>query len=91
MKTYEVYLFRATNCIRGWLPYLRQGGRPCTVTVKIEAETGAKAKNAAITAANNAFRGVKIIGKNYSDPLWGLDNFPDTKASVEAAERGECL
>lgn len=89
MKKYRVQLFRAPNCIRGWLSYLKYTGQKCTVIVEIMAETGAKAKNSAITAANNAFRGVKITGKNYSDSLWGLDLFPDVKANVEAAERGE--
>lgn len=90
MKKYSVQLFRAPNCIRGWLSYLKHTDQNPTVTVEIMAETGAKAKNSAITAANNAFRGVKIISKNYSDPLWGLDLFPDVKATIEAAERGGC-
>jgi hypothetical protein len=86
MKKYKVQLFRAPRCIRGWLAYLKNSGQP-TVVVEIMAETGAKAKNSAITAANNAFRGVRIVDKNYTDPLWGLNNFPVVKYTVEQVER----
>ena len=89
MKKYNVQLFRAPRCIRGWLAYLKDTGQNATVIVEVMAETGVKAKNSAITAANNAFRGLKIISKNYTDPLWGLNNFPVTKTLVEAAERGK--
>lgn len=64
MKTYQVYLYRSPNCIRGWLAYLLHQGPPSQeelVTVEIEASDGAKAKNAAITAANRGFAGVKVI------------------------------
>lgn len=78
MKKFRVYLFRTPDYIRGWLAYRNHSGfcRP-TLTVLVEAESGTKAKNAAITAANRGFKGVEIIEKNYSSDLYSLNNFPD--------------
>ena len=81
-KTYTVHLYRAPECIRGWLAYIRDHQNDATFIVQVEAESGAKAKNAAITAANNEFKGVKIVGCGYSDDLWGLDRFPELKRFV---------
>ena len=49
--------------------------------VLIDAETGAKAKNKAITAANKGFVGfnVNVVGCNLTDELWGINNFPELK------------
>jgi hypothetical protein len=78
MKEHVVYLFRSPDCIRGWLAYLDTRNKDgATFVVRVIAETGAKAKNAAITAANRDFQGVKIIGRNYTDSLWGINNFPE--------------
>jgi len=79
MKEYTVYLFRSPDCIRGWLAYIKPGvdETQATFAVKVKAENGPKAKNKAITAANNNFEGVEIIGKNYNDNLWGINNFPE--------------
>ena len=78
MKEYTVYLFRSTDCKRGWLAYIEPTYCDrATFTVQVEAESGPKAKNQAITAANNNFEGVKIIGKNFDDKLWGINNFPE--------------
>jgi len=79
MKIYTVYLYYSPDGIRGWLSYLKQPYRvnKATVTVKVEAETGPKAKNKAITCANNGFAGVEIISKNYDDELWGISNYPE--------------
>lgn len=78
MKEHTVYLFRSPDCIRGWLSYLETTYKDrATVTVKVLAESGPKAKNKAITAANNGFEGVEIVKKNYFDKLWGISNFPE--------------
>jgi len=78
MKSYTVYLFRSPDCIRGWLSYIEPSyGNRATFKVLVNAESGPKAKNKAITAANNGFKGVEILGKNLNDKLWGINNFPD--------------
>jgi hypothetical protein len=80
MKIHTVYLYRSPDCIRGWLSYLHpEHARRCTFTVEVEAETGPKAKNKAITCANNGFEGVKIVGRNFDDKLWGINNYPELK------------
>lgn len=76
-KIFKVHLYRDPRCIRGWLSYLRPSTNRPTVVVEVEAESGAKAKNKAITLANKDFVGLRVIRKNYADPLWGIHNFPD--------------
>ena len=64
MARHKVYLCYAPECIRGWLAYKDLscvGWSGPDVVVSVEAETGAKAKNKAITAANNGFEGVEIL------------------------------
>lgn len=88
LKKYTVYLFRATDCKRGWLAYVQPcHGDRATLVVTIEAESGAKAKNKAITAANNDFEGVDIVGHNLTDDLWGIKNFPELEKFIKVAER----
>lgn len=89
MQKYTVSLFAAPGCVRGWLAYLKSTTERETLLVEVDAETGASAKNKAITAANNGFKGLKIIKKNYDDKLWGLNNFPQIKQAVELAAKGE--
>ena len=80
MKKYTVYLFRSPDCIRGWLAYINPTyGNRATFRVSLDAESGATAKNKAITAANNNFEGVEILGRNFDDKLWGINNFPELK------------
>ena len=80
MKKYTVYLFRSPDCIRGWLAYIKTSYNDrATFKVLLSAENGAKAKNKAITAANNGFIGVEIVGKNFTDKLWGINKFPELK------------
>uniref|UniRef100_A0A6M3J329 Uncharacterized protein n=1 Tax=viral metagenome TaxID=1070528 RepID=A0A6M3J329_9ZZZZ len=87
MKTFTVYLFRAPECIRGWLAYLRPEHSRCTITVSVKAENGTKAKNKAITCANKGFKGIEVIGGNYDDKIFGLNNFPELKKYVEDLNR----
>ena len=87
MKQYTVYLFRYPECRRGWLAYLGQDhSKNFTVAVVVEADTGAKAKNMAITASNNYFHGVEIVKKGYSHQIWGLENFHDVEYVIAARE-----
>ena len=80
MKRYTVYLFRSPDCKRGWLSYIEPTySNKATFIVFVYAENGPKAKNKAITAANNDFKGVEIISRNYDDSLWGINNFPELK------------
>lgn len=85
MKEYTVYLFRCPNCIRGWLSYIEPSSRDrATLSVIIEAESGAKAKNKAITMINKAVKNrdiseLKIKDRNYDCDLWGIDQFEDLK------------
>ena len=84
MRKYKVYLFRSPECIRGWLAYLKfMGYNPPTVTVEVEAESGSKAKNKAVTMANKGFKGIKIVDTDYDDSLYGLNNHPDIKLIIE--------
>jgi hypothetical protein len=77
-KIYRVYLYRAPDCKRGWLAYLRlASARPCTVTVDLFSESGEKAKNQAQTLANKGFVGLEVVRVNQDDSLWGLRQFPD--------------
>lgn len=80
MKLYNVYLFRAPDCIRGWLAYVHpEHAKSATLTVRLYAENGAKAKNKAITMANQNFEGLEIVGKNFNDRTFGINNFADLK------------
>jgi hypothetical protein len=80
-----VYLYRAPDCIRGWLSYVtKPDNGVCSVTVKVMALDGPKAKNKAITLANAGFKDLEIIDVNYDDSVWGLDNYPDIKEIVDA-------
>ena len=84
MKTYIVYLYRSPDCIRGWLAYIQPGdGNRATFKVMVDAETGARAKNKAITTANKGFPGVRIIACNLTDELWGVNNFPELKQYIK--------
>lgn len=79
-KEFTVYLFRAPGCIRGWLSYVRTcdlSSDP-TLTVKLKAASSAKAKNRAITLANQGFKELQIVAVN-RDPAshWNITNFPD--------------
>ena len=86
---YTVYLFRYPECRRGWLAYLgAEHSKNFTVAVGVEAENGSKAKNKAITAANNWFHGVDIVEKGYGNKLWGLENFHDIEYAIAAIELG---
>lgn len=76
MRPHTVFLYYCPNCIRHWLAYKTFQG-PCTVRVVVMAETGEKAKNAAITAANQEFRGVEIVFVNVTDKLNGIQNYPE--------------
>jgi len=81
MKEYTVYLYRTRRTIRGWLSYLQYHGEynPCTITVQLIAENGAKAKNKAITLANKGFDGLKIVKVNFSNGIFALNRSPDIK------------
>lgn len=89
MKKYKVYLFRSPECVRGWLAYIKTDSltHRATYTVTIEAESGPKAKNKAITAINCMVAassylpstGIKIIARNFADEIWGIDIFPEIK------------
>lgn len=77
-RPFRVFLFRCENCIRGWLAYVDRAHSRCTVEVEIEALTSAKAKNAAITAANKNFEGCKVIRVNRtSGDHWDAGRFPE--------------
>jgi hypothetical protein len=78
-------LFRSPNCIRGWLAYISdEYGDRATFKVVVKAENGAKAKNRAITSANKGFKDVEVIGKNFTDKIWGINNFQDLKEFITA-------
>ena len=55
MKEYTVYLFKAPECIRGWLAYLSTykyvSSNPDRI-ITVKAENGSKARNIAITLIN---------------------------------------
>lgn len=76
-----VYLYRSPECIRGWLAYLKLPGYSgCTVVVEIEAKDGPDAKNRAVTAANNGWKGVTIVKiQRNTGSIWDADKFPDLK------------
>jgi len=78
MKKYTVYLYRDPDCIRGWLAYLKDSSSSrATLKVSVEAESGQKAKNKAITLVNLGLDNLEILKVNYDDKLWGLNNFPE--------------
>ena len=92
MSNYAVYLFKAPECIRGWLAYLRlEHAKDATMTVLISAKNGADAKNRAQTAANNGFKGVEILKCNYTHSLFGIDNFPELKEQLSTLGFNESL
>lgn len=74
---YDVFLFRAPDCIRGWLAYVSKDSSTPTVTVRVKAESGAKAKNKAITLANKGFKDLQIICIPRTSGIWDIDNFPE--------------
>jgi hypothetical protein len=80
-KEYKVYLYKSPDCIRGWLAYVKEDSlsRKATFKIKVKAENGQKAKNKAITSANNGFQGVEILARNFTDEIWGIDKFPELK------------
>jgi len=86
-KDFRVHLFRTPHLIRGWLAYLGPDQSHCTVTVSIPALTGAKAANAAITAANKQFTGCRVIrvhrGKG---DLWDANNFKELDGLAPAVK-----
>ena len=83
MKKYTVYLYRAEDCTRGWLSYLKLPNYTgCTLTVGVRAKNGADAKNKAITMANDEFNGLEIIKKWYTDSLWSLHHFPEIEKQL---------
>lgn len=82
MTLYTVYLFHCTDCIRGWLAYLTDQDN-ATIAVKVEAESGSKAKNKAITLANRGFIGLKIVYKNYDRGYWAINNYPELKEMLD--------
>ena len=78
VKKYRVFLFKSPNCIRGWLAYIDTPMCDrATFAVDLDAESAQKAKNAAITAANNGFTGVEIVQRNHTDEIWGINNFTE--------------
>jgi hypothetical protein len=82
MKEYNVYLYRAPECIRGWLAYLRNESTP-TICVRLEAESGAKAKNKAQTLANKGFEGLQILSIPITNTMWDIGNFPELHYLLE--------
>lgn len=78
MKSFIVYLFRAPECKRGWLSYVgHEHARDATLHVVLEAETAKKAKNTAITLANQDFADLVITKKNFDHRCFGIKNFPE--------------
>lgn len=84
-KWIDVFLFKAPDCIRGWLAYLRNENNRYTLKVSVKSENGSKAKNKAITLANKDFSSddLKILKLNFSDNLWGVNNFPQLKEKLK--------
>lgn len=79
-RPFRVFLFRAPGYIRGWFAYVARDHGHCTVEVEVEALTSAKAKNAAITAANKNFEGCKVIRVNRTPgDHWDAGRFPELK------------
>ena len=76
MSLYTVYLFHCKDCVRHWLAYLSAQSDP-TVIVRVEAESGSKAKNRAISLANKGFIGLQIMSKNYDRGHWAINNYPE--------------
>ena len=78
MKKYRVFLFKSPNCIRGWLAYVDTSMCDrATFAVEVTAENASKAKNMAITSANNGSPNVGIVRRNHTDEPWGINNFPE--------------
>ena len=89
MKEFIVYLYRAPDCIRGWLAYLRPyDKKQATLSVIICAEDGPKAKNKAITSVNHGFTGLEIVSYNHTGDIWGINNFPELKEQLLKREGG---
>lgn len=76
---FHVYLYRSDDCIRGWLAYRKnESGHSCTVEVVVESTSGEKAKNAAITAANQGFEGCTVVKVHRgANSIWNADLFPE--------------
>lgn len=72
MKIYDVYLLYSPECIRGWLAYIKTTSEP-TMHVRVCAETGAKAKNKAITMANKEMKNLDIVKINYDSGFWAAN------------------
>lgn len=82
----KVYLFRYPESRGGWLAYVGyEHADKCTLVVEVDIDKrdSQKAKNKAITAANNNFEGVKIVKTHDNDPMWGLSNFPELEKIVK--------
>ena len=84
MKLYQIKLYRAPECIRGWLAYIKSDS-DFTLLVNVHSETGAKAKNKAITLANNSFDELDIVSFNCNG-IWGVDKHPDIKRKLDARQ-----
>lgn len=78
-----VYLYKSPDCIRGWLSYLKPSSSSYTISIIVESETRQKAKNKAITCANNGFKNCKIQKIDYDHRLWGVKNFPELKKQLD--------
>lgn len=75
---FKVFLYRSDTCIRGWMAYRGHEHSGCTVEVMIEATSGEKAKNAAITAANRGFEGCQVVKVHRGvHGIWDADLFPE--------------
>jgi hypothetical protein len=75
-RRFMVYLYYAPECIRKWLAYVQRQS-PETVQVEVWAETGAKAKNAAITLANKRFSGAKFLYINDTGDRTAVGRYPE--------------
>ena len=88
-KPFKVYLFKADDCIRGWLSYVRTNSFNYTLLVEVMTMTSQKAKNKAVTLINaKDYGNINILEANHEDSLWGLNNFPALqKEIIEAIKK----
>lgn len=77
-KWFTIYLFRGDHFTRNWRAYIHAPEpERATVVIKVKDWYIFKAKQQAITIANKGFRSGIIVSVNYTDPQWGINNYPD--------------